>query len=103
MLQSPFGVRRDIDDSRCPVRVRTVKSPFGVHGQGIAGIAASRTRRQPRYLCIQILPVLYENYEGEVDHLVTEGSRSLRKLYRKFDSKVLNKIPRGPVKDQKHI
>ncbi|KAI0496644.1 hypothetical protein KFK09_022965 [Dendrobium nobile] len=55
------------------------------------------------YLCIQILPVLYENYEGEVDHLVTEGSRSLRKLYRKFDSKVLNKIPRGPVKDKKHI
>ncbi|XP_028554641.1 reticulon-like protein B9 [Dendrobium catenatum] len=203
MLQSPFGVRRDIDDSRCPVRVRTVKSPFGVHGQGIAGIAASRTRplldtverateeaskskvRSPPklteiilpendfrefaevlhaklssflsilqdvtmgknlrlffmfalkssaillsfiqaiaslwiisilgsscsslnllyfgYLCIQILPVLYENYEGEVDHLVTEGSRSLRKLYRKFDSKVLNKIPRGPVKDQKHI
>ncbi|KAH0453615.1 hypothetical protein IEQ34_017939 [Dendrobium chrysotoxum] len=55
------------------------------------------------YLCIQILPVLYENYEGEVDHLVTKGSRYLRKLYRKFDSKVLNKIPRGPVKDKKHI
>lgn len=54
------------------------------------------------YLCIQILPFLYERYEREVDHLVLTGSRDLKKLFRRFDSNVLNRIPRGPVKEKKY-
>jgi len=44
--------------------------------------------------------VLYEQYEGEVDHLATKGSQDLKKIFKKIDSKVLNKIPRAPVKDK---
>ncbi|XP_010906987.1 reticulon-like protein B2 [Elaeis guineensis] len=53
------------------------------------------------FLCIQTLPALYERYEYEVNNLITTGSRDLRKLYMKLDSKVLGKIPRGPVKEKK--
>ncbi|KAF8378668.1 hypothetical protein HHK36_030017 [Tetracentron sinense] len=55
------------------------------------------------FVSIKTLPVLYERYEEEVDYLASKGNRRVKKLYRKFDSKVLNKIPRGPVKDKKLI
>ncbi|KAK8968540.1 Reticulon-like protein B2 [Platanthera guangdongensis] len=54
------------------------------------------------YIAIQILPVLYERYEWEVDHLALKGSRDLKKLLHRFDSDFLNKIPRGPVKEKKY-
>ncbi|GLU12971.1 hypothetical protein SLE2022_296240 [Rubroshorea leprosula] len=44
------------------------------------------------------LPYLYDRYEDEVDHFA--GTLSWE-AYTKFDSNVLNKIPRGPVKDKK--
>lgn len=53
------------------------------------------------FLCIHTLPALYEQYEGEVDHLTTKGSHDLKKIFKKLDTKVLNKIPRGPVKEKK--
>ncbi|KAK1320914.1 Reticulon-like protein B1 [Acorus calamus] len=53
------------------------------------------------FLCIFTLPVLYERYEHDVDYLANRGNRDLKKMYRKLDSKVLNKIPRGPVKKDK--
>ncbi|EHA8592107.1 putative Reticulon-like protein B14 [Cocos nucifera] len=53
------------------------------------------------FVCIQTLPALYERYENEVNNLITTGSRDLKKLYMKLDSKVLGKIPRGPVKEKK--
>lgn len=52
-------------------------------------------------VCLETLPALYERYEEEVDHLATKGNRDAKKLYKKFDSKVLNKIPRGPVKEKR--
>ncbi|RWR82078.1 reticulon-like protein B2 [Cinnamomum micranthum f. kanehirae] len=39
------------------------------------------------FLCIQTLPALYDQYEDEVDYLAGRGSRKLKKVYRKFDSK----------------
>ncbi|KAL0906243.1 hypothetical protein M5K25_024720 [Dendrobium thyrsiflorum] len=54
------------------------------------------------YLCIQILPALYERYEREVDHLAFMGSRDLKRLFHRFDTNVLNKIPRGPIKEKKY-
>ncbi|XP_066364708.1 reticulon-like protein B9 [Miscanthus floridulus] len=50
------------------------------------------------FLCALTLPALYERYETEVDHLVAKGHEDLKKFYKKVDSNVLNKIPRGPVK-----
>ncbi|KAK1698910.1 hypothetical protein QYE76_015607 [Lolium multiflorum] len=50
------------------------------------------------FLCALTIPALYERYETEVDHLVAKGGEDLKKFYRKVDSNVLNKIPRGPIK-----
>ncbi|XVE64023.1 hypothetical protein DITRI_Ditri07aG0068100 [Diplodiscus trichospermus] len=54
------------------------------------------------FLCMLTLPYLYTRYEGEVDYLAGQMTRKMSKTYRKFDSQVLNKIPRGPVKEKKH-
>ncbi|KAL7604143.1 reticulon-like protein B9 [Lactuca sativa] len=53
------------------------------------------------FICLGTLPVLYEQYEQEVDRLIRKGSKDAKKVLKKFDSKVLNKIPRGRVKDKK--
>ena len=53
------------------------------------------------FVSLETLPALYERYEELVDAIAGKGNRNVRKLYKKFDSKVLNKIPRGPVKEKK--
>lgn len=47
---------------------------------------------------METLPALYERYENEVDYLAGKSSRDVKKLYKKFDSKILDKIPRGPTR-----
>ncbi|GLU18257.1 hypothetical protein SLE2022_345650 [Rubroshorea leprosula] len=54
-------------------------------------------------LCLLTLPYLYDRYENEADAFVGKLSRRAKKSYKKFDSNVLNKIPRGPVKDKKAL
>ncbi|GAB2280034.1 hypothetical protein Dimus_014672 [Dionaea muscipula] len=53
------------------------------------------------FLCLFTIPVMYERYEEEVEYFASQGSRGIRRLYRKLDSQFLSKIPRGPVKDKK--
>lgn len=36
-----------------------------------------------------------------MDYIVSQGNQDMKKLYNKFDNEVLNKIPRGPVKQKK--
>ncbi|KAE8777686.1 Reticulon-like protein B9 [Hordeum vulgare] len=50
------------------------------------------------FLCAHTLPVLYQQYETQVDHLIARGGQDIKKFYEKVDSNLLNKIPRGPVK-----
>lgn len=50
------------------------------------------------FLCALTLPVLYQRYEPEMDHLVARGGEDIKKFYEKIDANLLNKIPRGPVK-----
>ncbi|XVF12285.1 hypothetical protein REPUB_Repub08aG0102500 [Reevesia pubescens] len=54
------------------------------------------------FLCMETLPYLYIRYEREVDYHAGQMTRNVTKMYRRFDSRVLNKIPRGPVKEKKH-
>ncbi|XP_022738285.1 reticulon-like protein B9 [Durio zibethinus] len=54
------------------------------------------------FLCMETLPYLYTHYESEVDYHAGQMTRKVSKMYRSFDSRVLNKIPRGPVKEKKH-
>ncbi|XP_042502318.1 reticulon-like protein B9 [Macadamia integrifolia] len=52
------------------------------------------------FLCMITLPPLYERHENEMEYLASKSNQDIKKLYKKFDSNVLNKIPRGPVKDK---
>ncbi|KAL5231759.1 hypothetical protein ABZP36_030535 [Zizania latifolia] len=54
------------------------------------------------FLCALTLPALYERYESEIDRLFAKGGQDLKKFYKKVDSNVLDKIPRGPVKTKAH-
>ena len=53
------------------------------------------------FVCLQTLPFLYNKYEDEVDKYAGKLIRRARKMFKSFDSNVLNKIPRGPVKEKK--
>ncbi|KAL9262927.1 Reticulon-like protein [Drosera capensis] len=53
------------------------------------------------FLCMITIPLMHERYEEEVDYIAIQGSRDMKRLYRKLDSKVLSRIPRGPVKEKK--
>lgn len=52
-------------------------------------------------ICLGTLPALYEQYEREVNHLISKGMKDAKKMFNKFDVDVLNKIPRGRVKERK--
>ncbi|XP_019457857.1 PREDICTED: reticulon-like protein B9 [Lupinus angustifolius] len=53
------------------------------------------------FLCMQGLPIVYEQYEEEINNLVGHIILDFRKKYRRFDKRYLNKIPRGPMKEKK--
>lgn len=53
------------------------------------------------FLCLMALPLMYERYEHEVDYLASKGNQDVKRLFKTLDSKFLNKIPRGPVKEKK--
>ncbi|KAJ8447599.1 hypothetical protein Cgig2_031653 [Carnegiea gigantea] len=55
------------------------------------------------FLCLMTIPVLYERYEREVNYIATQGKGDMKRLYKKLDTKVLSKIPRGPVKEKKFM
>ncbi|CAA7051362.1 unnamed protein product [Microthlaspi erraticum] len=55
------------------------------------------------FVSMQTLPVMYELYEDDVDRVASRLMRKMRKLYRKADTNVLSKIPRGTVKSKKLI
>ncbi|KAI7738896.1 hypothetical protein M8C21_002059 [Ambrosia artemisiifolia] len=54
-------------------------------------------------ICLGTLPALYEEYEKEIDHLISKGKKDAKKMLKKFDAEVLRKIPRGHVKEKKRI
>lgn len=44
---------------------------------------------------------MYEQYENDVDSLAYQVVHDAKKLFMRFNENVLNKIPRGPVKEKK--
>ncbi|QCE08584.1 riboflavin kinase [Vigna unguiculata] len=54
------------------------------------------------FLCLVTLPIMYERYEQEVNYLASKGNQDVKRLFNTLDNKVLNKIPRGPVKEKKN-
>ncbi|KAG7631689.1 Reticulon [Arabidopsis suecica] len=53
------------------------------------------------FVSMQTLPVMYEMYEDDVDTAAGKLMRKMKKLYKKVDTNVLSKIPRGTVKNKK--
>ncbi|KAK2383965.1 reticulon protein B8 [Trifolium repens] len=53
------------------------------------------------FLCIQTLPIVYDRYEEEINNLAGHMIVDLRRKYRWFKKRYLNKIPRGPLKEKK--
>ncbi|PNX77068.1 reticulon-like protein B2 [Trifolium pratense] len=47
------------------------------------------------------LRFFFVRYEHEVDYLASKGNQDVKRLFNKLDSTVLNRIPRGPVKEKK--
>ncbi|PHU07911.1 Reticulon-like protein B8 [Capsicum chinense] len=54
------------------------------------------------FVAAHTLPVLYERYEDEVDGFLSNALDKLQGHYKKLDSGVLSKIPRGSFKGKKH-
>ncbi|KAM7278772.1 hypothetical protein ACFE04_005906 [Oxalis oulophora] len=54
------------------------------------------------FICLGTVPIFYEKYQHDVDKLAWKVNKEARRTFKKLDSNVFNKIPRGPVKDKKH-
>lgn len=54
------------------------------------------------FVAAHTLPVLYERYEDQVDDFVYKLLEQLQGHYRKLDSGLLSKIPKGRFKGKKH-
>lgn len=55
------------------------------------------------FVLLHTVPVLYEKYEDRVDPIAEKAVAEIKKQYAVFDEKVLSKIPRGPLKDDKKM
>ncbi|KAJ6672642.1 RETICULON [Salix viminalis] len=53
------------------------------------------------FVCLQTLPFLYNKYEDKVERYAGELTREVKKMFRRMNSNVLSKIPRGPQKEKK--
>ena len=53
------------------------------------------------FVLLHTVPVLYEKYEDKVDDFAEKAMIEIKQQYAVFDTKVLSKIPRGPLKDKK--
>ncbi|KAG8382853.1 hypothetical protein BUALT_Bualt05G0122400 [Buddleja alternifolia] len=70
---------------------------------GIGNYFSSLNLLYTGFLCLITLPALYERYQYEVDYLASKGNKDMKKWYKKIDTEILNKIPRGPVKAKKRF
>ncbi|XP_024030435.1 reticulon-like protein B14 [Morus notabilis] len=52
-------------------------------------------------LCMETLPNLYGRHQNEVDNVAIKVYRQLNNFYKNFEHTVLDKIPRGPVKEKR--
>lgn len=53
------------------------------------------------FFALHTVPVLYEKHEDKLDAYAEKAMVELKKQYALFDAKVMNKIPRLPLKEKK--
>ncbi|XP_059443342.1 reticulon-like protein B2 [Corylus avellana] len=99
-INRAFGVLRDIASGRDLKKFLSV-----IAGLWILSVVGHwcnfLTLFYIAFVLLHTVPVLYEKYEGHVDAFAEKAHGEIKKQYVVFDSKVLSKIPRGPLKDRK--
>ncbi|KAF2313395.1 hypothetical protein P3X46_030102 [Hevea brasiliensis] len=55
------------------------------------------------FVLLHTVPVFYEKYDDKIDAFAEKAMIEIKKQYAVLDSKVLSKIPRGPLKDKKKV
>ncbi|GER57412.1 reticulon-like protein [Striga asiatica] len=53
------------------------------------------------FVLLYTVPVLYEKYDDKIDAFAEKASIEIKKQYAVFDSKVLSKIPKGPLEKKR--
>ena len=53
------------------------------------------------FVLLHTVPVIYEKYEDRIDPFAEKAMIEIKKHYAVFDTKVLSKIPKGPLKYKK--
>ncbi|XP_030933355.1 reticulon-like protein B1 [Quercus lobata] len=53
------------------------------------------------FVLLHTIPVLYEQYDDQIDSFAEKAMIEIKNLYAVFDAKVLSKIPKGPLKEKK--
>lgn len=53
------------------------------------------------FVGLETIPMLYEQYEEELTYAASKSGRDMKKLLNKFNSKVINKIPKAQAKTRR--
>lgn len=55
------------------------------------------------FVALETIPMLYELYEEELNYAASKSGRGMKKLFKDFNSKVINKIPKANAKTRRHM
>ncbi|KAD6453236.1 hypothetical protein R6Q59_024813 [Mikania micrantha] len=109
-LQIAAGLRNEINQVLDTIRNiasgRDLKKFLGVvFGLWVLSIVGSwcnfLTLFYISFVLLHTIPVLYEKYENQIDAFAEKAMIEIKKQYAVFDAKVVSKIPRGPLKENK--
>ncbi|KAJ4870559.1 Reticulon family protein [Raphanus sativus] len=55
------------------------------------------------FVGLETIPMLYELYEEELNYAASKSGKNMKKLFDKFNSKVINKIPKATGKTKRRM
>ncbi|CAN8270718.1 unnamed protein product [Cochlearia groenlandica] len=55
------------------------------------------------FLGLETIPMLYEQYEEELNYAASKSGRNMKKLFNNFNSKVINKIPKAHARNKRSM
>ncbi|KAJ4874552.1 Reticulon family protein [Raphanus sativus] len=55
------------------------------------------------FVSLETIPMLYELYEEELNYAASKSGKNMKKLFDKFNSKVINKIPKATGKTNRRM
>lgn len=55
------------------------------------------------FVALETIPMLYELYEEELNYAASKSGMNMKRAFDKFNSKVINKIPKANAKTRRHM